>query len=328
MTVQWEDAAVQALCGFVFRLVGVFTTGFYVWYWLLSLHNVEWGLITRTMRPTWAHVSYFAARYFELAAVLAFIITTNIQEMLLNCGSAVGLKVTATFGNMAVASASTNLGLRAVVMWRDIRFMKTGLAVVCAAHGVIAFITGVESVPARWDPVHHVCMVVTSKGRSQLLGFYTFTLIWDLVILTFTLAGMHRQGLQSRSPLWTTVFKQGLGYALISCSACIPAIIMLWLDLNNTMNVILALPSGTMCVITSSAFVTSLPGMCEPEASASLASRPKSARPADTRRSVGGSHALTTHIELYASQIRNSGELIEEPHTRKESAPEFYAEMP
>ncbi|GJE92648.1 hypothetical protein PsYK624_088030 [Phanerochaete sordida] len=328
MAVQWEDAAVQALCGFVFRLVGVFTTGFYVWYWLLSLHKVEWELVTRAMRPTWAHVSYLAARYFELATVLAFIITTNVQKMLLNCDSAVGLKVTATFGNMAVAASSTNLGLRAVVMWKEVRFMKAGLAIVCAAHGIVAFITGFESVQARWDPLQHVCMVVTSKGRSQLLGFYTFTLIWDIVILAFTLAGMQRQGLHSRSPLWTTVVTQGLGYALISCSACIPAIIMLWLDLNNTMNVILALPSGTICVITSSAFVTSLLGMCEPDASSSLASRPKSTRPSDPRRSVGGSHALTTHIELYASQTRNSSELIEEPRTRKEVAPEFYTEMP
>ncbi|GJE92651.1 hypothetical protein PsYK624_088060 [Phanerochaete sordida] len=309
-------------------MVGVFSTGFYVWYWLLSLPKVEWALLTRKMRFNWAHVSYFIARYFHLATVLTIIVTTNVQKILLNCDSAAGLKVTAILGNTAVAAASTNLGLRAVAMWKDIRLIRLALAIICAVHGVFAFVMGLESVQSKWDPTHHVCMVLTAKGQPQLLGFYTFTLVWDLIILVFTLAGMRRQGLPSSSPLWTTVVSQGLGYVLISCAACIPMMIMVSLNLNNTMNVILTAPGGTICVITSSAFVTSLLEMRESD-SASLASRPKPARAASLRKSDGVSHALTTHIELYASEGRTSCEPERDPaDDDARTRPEFYADMP
>lgn len=316
----------QALCGFLFRMVGVFSTGFYVWYWLLSLPKVEWALLTRRMRLNWAHLSYFTARYLHLATVITIIITTNVQKILLNCDSAAALKVTATLGNTAVAAASTNLGLRAVAMWKDIRFIRYGLALVCAVHGFFAFFMGLESVQSKWDPTHRFCMVMTSKGQPQLLGFYTFTLVWDLIILVFTFAGMRRQGLPSSSPLWTTIVTQGLGYVLISCATCIPMMIMVSLNLNNTMNVILTAPGGTICVITSSAFVTSLLEMRDPDSCSSFDSRPQPARAVSPRKSDGVSHALTTHIELYASEIRNSSEIVDERRTQKDAPQEFYGE--
>ncbi|EKM48210.1 uncharacterized protein PHACADRAFT_214905 [Phanerochaete carnosa HHB-10118-sp] len=243
---RWKDQEVQALCGFIFRLVAVFSTGLYVWYWLLSLHKVEWALLTRRMRFTWAHISYFTARYCHLITVLTVIISTNVEQILLNCGSSAVLKVAAILGNIALAAASTNLGLRAVAMWQDIRFIKIGLAVICAVHGLLAVIMGLESVQAKWNSVHSVCMVLTSKSQPQLVSFYTFTLAWDLIILVFTLAGMCRQRLPTRSPLWATIVSQGLGYVLISCATCIPMMIMVSLNLNNTMNVILTAPGCTI----------------------------------------------------------------------------------
>lgn len=329
--VDWRDPGVVALCGYVFGLVTVFFLGFTSWYVALTLSRVEAPLLFRKMKFKYAHIPYLSARYCLLTSLFVLVVSSNIKGLSVACKGTGFLRTTAVLGNLAVVSASTNLVMRALVLWRDARVVVCFLIVVCIAHAALAVAMGVGAAQKGWDPERHICLILNNKAQHLLLSFYSFTLSWDIMILVLTIIGLRRHRLSTNSTLWSILVTQGIGYMIITCISCIPVLAFVALNLNDPLNVLFTAPGGVMSVITSCACVTSLQEITNDRPRSSADPEVQSPSAPDLRKTTEAvTHPFTSHIDLLTTADCNMSEANHDQKTRPvfcvESAPSSTAE--
>ncbi|KAJ3541732.1 hypothetical protein NM688_g6045 [Phlebia brevispora] len=256
--VNWHDPATVELCGFILAQVSALVLGAFIWYFLTTLPHAEINLILKRVRFKLAHIPYFTARYLQLLSLILLCVGTHKQTPITACSGANFYRALSVFGDVALAAASANLGFRAMVIWKDNIYVVGTISMVTFAHFVYAIAIGIAGVKIEHDPIHHTCSIVMTDATSQLLILYVFTFMWDVAVVILTVAGLWHQGICRKSPLTSLLFAQGISYALVSCMASIPVMVVLRMDLNAPMNILLLPPSSTVNVIVSCAYVASL----------------------------------------------------------------------
>jgi len=215
----------------------VFVLGAYVWYFVLTFVDVEWPLVTRRLKFSFAMMSYLLGRYSMFVALLMLFVGYQKGELLsLDCDAKSDQIMTtiAILGNLALVSASTNLLIRAFVLWKHRKYVCAFLVIPCLAHWGYCIQVGVTDFHTSLDPLTQVCTIDFYTARTEFLGFYLYTLFWDILILCFTVVALFKQhdARLARSPLWSALLTQNVGYLFITCITNILMTTMAGLGLN------------------------------------------------------------------------------------------------
>ncbi|KIP09332.1 hypothetical protein PHLGIDRAFT_333445 [Phlebiopsis gigantea 11061_1 CR5-6] len=198
--------------------------GLYLWYFVLSLRDVEWELLVRRHPFKLAHVPYLVGRYTHLMA-------------------AVGIADDA-LGEMQGRAAHSGRHLVCACRIRDRACVqRPAPSVLRRSTDERARAVGIAAVTVRVDPIAHVCLIKATPG--PLLAFFIFTFVWDVVIMALTLWGIHldRTYVEAATPLKDALVRQGVGYAVVTTLTCVPMAVVYALQLNEVMNVFL-IPVG------------------------------------------------------------------------------------
>ncbi|KAK7677176.1 hypothetical protein QCA50_019885 [Cerrena zonata] len=213
-------------------------------------------------------------------------------------------------GTLSVVFASTNLLIRTVMIWRDNWYVIGVLIAANIGHLLAAVIGAVlEGRKSRWNSDTLIC----DGDPTHSVAFYLYTSILDLVILFLSVAGLYRHGVLSTGSKWRKICNQGVIYVLVTFLINIPTIVLGWLNLNATMNMIGAPLGTTISVIASSRAVMSLLRPRD-DMSSSLPVYASSSESSGTRERTfedKNMHAspvgmLTTHIDLTQNDSRSS----------------------
>lgn len=252
-----------------------FLLGLYSWYLALSFERVELALLLRWTRLRVVHVPYLTGRYAHLVMLLTIVSATPlaIDKPLASSGCAglATMRLIIVTGDMALSASSCNLALRAMVLWKDNRAVSWLVRYFSVLHAVYSLVLGSTGVIEQWDPDHIFCTIgIAPRARPAFLAYFICTVTWDVFILALTIVGMLTKDLPPELPLRSTLLSQGIAYATITVFTCIPMAVMVYLPLNEAMNVVL-LPLGcTISVIASSEVVALLLRQKEEQSSLSL----------------------------------------------------------
>ncbi|EKM52963.1 uncharacterized protein PHACADRAFT_259136 [Phanerochaete carnosa HHB-10118-sp] len=143
--VDWWSPETIELCALLFGRLIVLMLGMYLWFFILTFRDVEWGLITRRLQISVAICIYLIGRYCLLTTLIMLFAMNQLNELMkLVCDTAGSHSVTAlaVLGNMALVSASTNLQLRALTLWKGNIYICALLVTLCAAHWVFCIERG------------------------------------------------------------------------------------------------------------------------------------------------------------------------------------------
>jgi len=89
------------------------------------------------------------------------------------------------------------------------------------------------------------------------LGIHTKILLYDLVLVVFSVIGLFRMPSPS-STLWKKLVKQGVIYFFLNVLANMILLVLNRLNLNTVMNSMFSMPAVCVCTIASSQVVLSL----------------------------------------------------------------------
>ncbi|GJE97125.1 hypothetical protein PsYK624_133360 [Phanerochaete sordida] len=240
-----------------------FLLGLYIWYLALSFSKVELGLLSRQVKPRPMHAPYLLGRYALLAMLLTIVSVTPlaIDKPLASSGCAgiATLRLGVVTGDIALSASSCNLALRAMVLWKQNRALTWIIRCFSVAHLVYSLVLGSVGVIEQWDPDNIFCTIgIDPRAKPAFLAYFIYTVLWDVTILALTVLGMLTKKLPPELPLRSALLSQGIAYASVTILTCIPMAVMMYLQLNEAMNVVL-LPLGcTISVIASSEAVASL----------------------------------------------------------------------
>jgi len=256
--VDWTSPEVEERSAVVYgRLVSVIQ-GIYLWYFITTLRDVEIPLITRRVKFTFPFVPYLLGRYFFLA-ISNIVIFTSKGTPLVHC--IVLDQLLAVFSNITASCSSTNLLLRPVALWKNNRIILGSLVLLSLGQWAFGLGATVASVRIKFGPHQPSCAGTapdTPHPFPTVVAYYLYTLLFDTLILVYTLAGLWRQDAARSSPLWSILYKQGIWYLVVTSAGNIPMLVLTFLNLNGTMNIFFAVPSSAISVMASSAAVTSL----------------------------------------------------------------------
>ncbi|OCH91730.1 hypothetical protein OBBRIDRAFT_508477 [Obba rivulosa] len=251
--VDWRDPDVIAFDVEVLLHVSTILLGFYGWYFLTSLSDIEIPLLFSQLRFKFAYFPYLLGRYILLLdLILIFVSTTDRNPM--NCE--ILYRLCAILGNAGIGIASLNLMLRSFVIWWYNKPVLVFLVAVCIPQWAIIIWTA-DSPGAMWDPVKKTCnpMALTAELIEAL---YSYTIAFDLTILGFTIWGLRTIG---HSPMRTVITMQGIWYFVLTSIMSIVNMVFARLRLNYVMDTMFALPAVTISVIVSSRAVIVLRSM-------------------------------------------------------------------
>ncbi|KAJ3556048.1 hypothetical protein NM688_g2240 [Phlebia brevispora] len=306
--VEWQSPEVLSFCLFLYGQITVFFLGVFLWHLILTSRHVEFGLVTGHLRFRLAHAPYLISRYSQLATLILLSVTLSRSGGPSTCGHIPILRSLACLGNLAVATASGNLGIRALTIWRRHRYVQGAIAALCVSHVVFAILLGAFGVRAGWNAGHTVCTVI-DEVREGLFSFFLSTIGLDLSILLFTIVGLLTQERNRAdiSRIWSTLFTQGIAYATLTCITGVPMAIFTHLDLNFAMNMIVVVPGSTISVMASSAVVTSLLKFGDsPVRKVSTVHYDRLPHNDSAAKSYASSNQLSTHISLSSLEYANS----------------------
>ncbi|KAI0784688.1 hypothetical protein C8Q75DRAFT_778382 [Abortiporus biennis] len=240
----WSDALAQQRSSLAAEQLSIFMLGVYGYDYLLTF-GFEWQLITRKIvfRPT--YIFYFMGRYCMLFA-LATIVSIWQAPFRINCDILVPIMTTVGF--VATASATANLMLRTLVIWKHKRCVFYPLILTTIFHFTFVISVGASQVQARWIVSREGCGLryINDKLTASI---FIFTVIYDLAILLLTSYGISR--ISPKSALVKMLYHQGILYFLFTCMVNIPALVFFILDVNAQVTAILTIPASTISVMIS-----------------------------------------------------------------------------
>lgn len=305
--VDWLSPHVLHVSAQYAQKVNTFLFGLYSWHFLSTLNHVEIPLLMRKLRFRWTLLPYLGARYSLLAATIGF-------ELNL-CGPA---NETLWFlGCMAVVFASESIMLRAMTLWRGNLWATATLAAMALGHWAVGITVFFVPAVDAWLQYDKTCEIVTGAGGP--VPFYVYTLIFDLAILLFTVFGLLRIREASSSPLWVHLYKQGLGYFVITFLINVLTLAFALMKLNVYVGDIFSAPGVTVSVIVSSQAVVSLLEMNE-----ARENDPSGTKGSESIKSP--SRAFSTNVMLTMSVTSN--EILESVALRSPARATFLAPSP
>ncbi|VDB90040.1 unnamed protein product [Peniophora sp. CBMAI 1063] len=253
MAIDWNDPTTLAEQYLAF-LKSHYTvaTGFYLWEVVNGI-PFDWHVVKRegtegkkqTVSALFTKSVYLACRYLTLASVISadagFGATKSSQ---VNCE--VWMRATMTFSYLIFELASILIAIRVITIWNRHRVM-TALCVAGLALQLGYYIREIVREEAKWDPTNVTCLVLSAQTNRPTV---TVTLAVDMFLLISMLVGLWRwRDASCGRGLWSLLWQQGLIWLAVATLAEIPTVVLLWLNLNQAMDVIFFTPEMIIVVV-------------------------------------------------------------------------------
>ncbi|VDB85589.1 unnamed protein product [Peniophora sp. CBMAI 1063] len=250
--VNWSDPVTVQQQLFATVKVNHTVAGVYIWEVASSItHDIR--LITRQRdgRSLLTKWCYLLCRYLCLAAICSILVGFNVTTEI-NCEG--WLLSVFVLGFLAFELASILVAIRVVAIWQHSRPVMALIGAALLTQ--FAFIIYVSSqANAHWDPVGKGCAFEDTEAARK---FYTTTLVVDTFLLVLMFVGLARVRDARTHGLWRFLWVQGFMWVVLVMIVEIPSVTLLWLNLNQPMNVIFTTPELVALVIAATRMYRSL----------------------------------------------------------------------
>ncbi|KAF8497434.1 hypothetical protein F5888DRAFT_1906747, partial [Russula emetica] len=227
-------------------------SGIYVWEFVTTL-DFEWSMIRRYQCYRWTIWIYSFSRLSGLVVVIIFLVGTYDTSPI-NCQAWV------TFS--WAFSALGGYGLSSILIMLRIFAIWDKSKVIMAISAAIWVINlGFQLTGKLTSSIPRESQRIRFDIRFVLNGnFYINLLATDVILLLIMLAGLLRL---RRSPggsfyLSHLLWKQGVIWLAIATAAELPQVLLLFLDLNDSLNLLFLLPSMVTIIIAATRTYRSL----------------------------------------------------------------------
>ncbi|KAG8932921.1 hypothetical protein FRC02_000348 [Tulasnella sp. 418] len=238
--VNWMDPARIQADAAVFGKILFVMLGLYSWEVLLT-SKFDWSILSRKRKFRYPMVFYFLCRFTLLFSLIGLNIAINTTTKM-NCQAL--YTINQFLGNIAIATASTLLMLRAIAIWSRNLWVVVPLVILGLGQWGI-LLHGVVTVRASWSDQLGSCLV-TGTLPVFLRLIYIYTMTYDFIVLLVSSTGLVKTS--NRSDLWGLLFKDGIVYFAVAFIANVIPTTFLLLNLNPAMNIITTVPA---CVATT-----------------------------------------------------------------------------
>lgn len=247
--VDWNDPVLEAKLGILSVHLSYTILGLYGWEYIRS-SQVEIALLRRQLSFRWSLLSYIAARFSFLIAIVLRAMQFSPFHTNINCQCMNSIIIFTT--NAAIGCSTTNLMIRTWLIWNTSYLLRLLLVLFSLGHWTLLTLFPVA---ARTSIINGVCMIYFVKP-TYISAVVIYGMLYDLALLVFTIIGLLR--VPSSSTLWKMLVKQGVIYFILNFVANLILLILNRLNLNPIMNDIFASPAACICTIASNQVVLSL----------------------------------------------------------------------
>ncbi|KAI0278570.1 hypothetical protein BGY98DRAFT_516205 [Russula aff. rugulosa BPL654] len=236
-------------------------SGIYIWEFVTTL-DFEWSVIRRYQRCGWTIWIYSVSRLSGLAVII-LILVDYYGTSPINCQA----WVSSAWAFSALGGYGLSLiliMLRIYAIWDKSKVIMT----ICAVIWVINLgfqLAGIVKIRAEWMPAARSCLI--TSGVEICRDFHINTLITDVILLFILLAGWLRirrggDSLYLSNLLW----KQGVIWLVIATAAELSQVLLLFLNANDSVNMLLLVPSMVAIIIAATRTYRSLIQSASPPA--------------------------------------------------------------
>ncbi|KAI0052164.1 hypothetical protein FA95DRAFT_1553855 [Auriscalpium vulgare] len=213
--------------------------GIYLWEYVTTL-SFEIEIFTGRRPWRWSFAAYFLARILALGSVILTLIGFNMRTEF-NCNA--WFRCVLVFSWAAAAASSFLLALRAIAIWGRNRFVMALAGFVWSGNiGAAAY--SVSQGHSEWVAAAQTCSIAgTNAFRWSIL----VNTIEDTLLLVFMIVGVLKK--RNHTGLWRMLYFQGLAWVAAAAASEIPAVILLFLNINDGWNLMFQVPHMVIIVI-------------------------------------------------------------------------------
>jgi len=227
-------------------------SGIYIWEFITTL-DFEWSVIRRHRSYRWTIWIYSISRLSGLAVIILILIDFYGTSPI-NCQ----VWVTSGWAFSALGGyglSSILIMLRIFAIWDKSKVIMA----ISIAIWVINFgfqLAGIVKIRAVWVPAARSC---TITNVEICRNFYINLLVTDVILLSIMLAGLLRLRRGTGSfYLSQLLWKQGVIWLAIATAAELPQVLLLFLNVNDFLNLLFLVPSMVAIIIAATRMYRSL----------------------------------------------------------------------
>ncbi|KAF8996791.1 hypothetical protein BDQ17DRAFT_1429464 [Cyathus striatus] len=240
--VDWKDPTNVSLQSFGLVKLVHFSAGVFVWEYFSTIYY-EFQIYTGRRNFTWISMVYVACRLSMFAAIITLLVGFDLVGEYY-CDA--WIKCVLVFSYLGFIFATGLLVLRTNGLWN--RSLPIVFITVPAYMINIGFLLhGIKIAKARWNPELQSCEALdTVRNRTNV----TVTFGTDFVLLTLMAMGVYRMKIPGR--LWRMLCRQSIIWILAGTLGQLPAVVLLSLNLNDSMNLMFQTPALVVMTICAS----------------------------------------------------------------------------
>jgi len=210
--------------------------GIYIWEVVSNVHR-DWKQISHpSTGSAWVKWTYLACRYLMLGATFAILISFDATS---GVDCKVLVKSVYAFPYFSHLLASVLIAIRVIAIWNYNRFCIVAVALLLCSQTAVYIFDLVEEDNSS-------CQLLQTQNNRP---YVTVSLIADFVLLVIMLVGLLRLRQASRFALWKYLWTQGLIWLALATIAEVPAMVFIWLNLNQIMNLMFLIPEVVIVTI-------------------------------------------------------------------------------
>ncbi|KAJ3473904.1 hypothetical protein NLI96_g12762 [Meripilus lineatus] len=248
--VDWKSPAQIAFDIDAFAKMVQFFIAIYFWEFLISL-DFEYSFLKGTRKFNWPMIPYFCGRYSCILLCVSAITLVN-SPTLKDCKT---LYMVPSIGAvLSTTWASTNLAIRAMVMWSLSWWCVVPLCLLIAGQWAI---TLPLAIIIQATPNPQLGCIETHIFSRVLSIAHIYVIFADFAGLCFCAWRLSR-GMKLKTQLSTFLFRDGMGFFVAVTLINVPAAVLSFTHTNTAVQAILVVPSGIVATIAASRAVRRL----------------------------------------------------------------------
>ncbi|KAF8497393.1 hypothetical protein F5888DRAFT_279772 [Russula emetica] len=232
--------------------VWLIMSGIYIWEFITTL-DFEWSIIRRHQRYRWTIWIYSVSRLSGLAVII-LVLVNFYGTSPINCQAWVTSGWTfSALGGYGLSSIL--IMLRIFAIWDKSRVIMA-ISVAIWVINLGFQLEGIVKIRAEWVPAARSCTITNIEICRD---FYVNLLVTDVILLIIMLAGLLRLRRGGVSfYLSHLLWKQGVIWLVIATAAELPQMLLLFLNVNDSLNLLFLAPSMVAVIIAATRTYRSL----------------------------------------------------------------------
>ncbi|KAN0111499.1 hypothetical protein V8E52_008522 [Russula decolorans] len=228
-------------------------SGIYIWEFVTTL-DFEWSVIRGHQRYRWSIWIYTISRISGLVVVsLALFNFSATSEFNCQAWVTIGWAFSALGG---YGLSSLLIMLRIFAIWDRNKIVLAISAIIWLIN--LGFqLAGIIKIRSVWVPAQSACVIANIESCKD---YYVNLLANDAILLLIMLAGLMRLRLRARAfhDLTSILWKQGVIWLVVATAAELPQVLLLLLNLNESLNFLFLLPAMVTTIIAATRTYRSL----------------------------------------------------------------------